>query len=71
MTPVRVRAGRALYSLGRIRRDTFVRHAELHRTIGSTNVRAHELAADGETPLPALVLAETQTAGKGRGANVW
>src|SRR5690606_15388684 len=55
----------------RIRSETFVRHVEQHVEIGSTNDRALELAADPELPTPAIVLTERQTAGRGRGANVW
>lgn len=43
---------------------------ELHGELGSTNNRAKELSA-GETPLPALVVADQQTAGRGRGDNRW
>lgn len=55
----------------RLRTETFVRHVELHDELASTNDRAMELAVDAELPLPAIVLAERQTAGRGRGANVW
>lgn len=44
---------------------------EHHPTIGSTNDRAGELVAGGLSRLPYLVLASEQTAGRGRGANVW
>lgn len=43
---------------------------EIHETIGSTNDRAKELVAAG-AKLPALVLAENQTAGRGRGDHRW
>jgi len=55
----------------RIKRATFVRHVEYHRVLPSTNTRAIELAATAETPIPALVLTESQTAGRGRGENTW
>ena len=42
----------------------------LHSTIGSTNDRAAELAADG-APEGALVLADEQTAGRGRLGRKW
>lgn len=48
---------------------TFVRVVEHHDEIGSTNDCARELGADG--PLPALVVAERQSAGRGRGGNSW
>ena len=43
---------------------------ELHARLGSTLDRAHDLAADG-APAGALVLADAQTAGRGRGGRVW
>lgn len=54
-----------------LRSTTFVRHVELHETLGSTNDRAAELARDPSVELPALVVAQIQTAGKGRGGNKW
>lgn len=48
-----------------------VRSVEQHQTLGSTNDQALMLATRGGLPLPCLVLAETQTAGRGRGTNVW
>ncbi|NUM54632.1 MAG: biotin--[acetyl-CoA-carboxylase] ligase [Candidatus Hydrogenedentes bacterium] len=71
MTAARRRTERVVFSLPRIKRETFVRQAELHRTIDSTNTRAMELAALESTKLPLLVLTENQTAGRGRGSNVW
>lgn len=71
MNPVQGRAGHTVFSLPRIRRETFVRDVEFHRSIHSTNIRAMELAAIGHGKLPLLVLTESQTAGKGRGANQW
>lgn len=50
---------------------TFVTVMEYHQVIDSTNNRAKELALSSETPLPFLVLAERQTAGKGRGSRRW
>lgn len=45
---------------------------EYHDTIGSTQDRAHELARTvAADELPLLVVAEEQTAGRGRGANRW
>lgn len=55
----------------RVRSETFVRHIERHEEIGSTNDRAMVLAAERDLPIPALVLTERQTAGRGRSANVW
>jgi BirA family biotin operon repressor/biotin-[acetyl-CoA-carboxylase] ligase len=55
----------------RLIRETFVAAVEHHWTIASTNDRAKQLAAAGTSPLPALVVADQQTAGRGRGANRW
>lgn len=44
---------------------------EHHASIGSTQDRATELARIGGVALPRLVVAEEQTAGRGRGANRW
>ncbi|HEY2882738.1 MAG TPA: biotin--[acetyl-CoA-carboxylase] ligase [Pirellulales bacterium] len=54
--------------------STFLAHAEHHLEIDSTQTRARTLAAladRGEIPLPALVVADVQTAGRGRGSNRW
>lgn len=57
--------------LDRIRRETFVRRVEFHASIGSTNDRAKECAAADSIELPLLVIADRQTAGRGRGTNRW
>ena len=44
---------------------------EYHAELSSTNARALELAADACARLPALIVAERQTTGRGRGANRW
>jgi BirA family biotin operon repressor/biotin-[acetyl-CoA-carboxylase] ligase len=54
-----------------IRAQTIVRHVEIHESLGSTNDRAKELAANSNTELPALIVARHQTAGRGRGQNKW
>lgn len=46
-------------------------HFEHHAEIGSTNDRGMELARDASVALPALVVADRQTAGRGRGVNRW
>lgn len=58
------------FDLHQLQADTFVRHVEHHAEIASTNSRALELAS-GDSPLPILVTAEKQTAGRGRGDNRW
>lgn len=47
------------------------RHVEWREEVESTNTRAAALAGDTTIPLPALVVADRQTAGRGRGANRW
>ena len=49
----------------------FVRTVEHHREILSTNTRALSWAEDSTLELPALVLTDVQTAGRGRGTNRW
>ena len=60
-----------MFDLQRITRSGLVRHVDYHERLGSTSDRALELAARDELPLPLLVLAEQQSAGRGRGANRW
>lgn len=55
--------------LARVVEETFVRRVEFHRELASTNDLALELHACEELPL--LVIAEHQTAGRGRGENRW
>jgi BirA family biotin operon repressor/biotin-[acetyl-CoA-carboxylase] ligase len=61
--------------IDRIRRETFVARVEHHTTLASTNDRAAECAAGCAAGfaggLPLLVIADEQTAGRGRGANRW
>ena len=51
--------------------NSFLRHAEHHPIIDSTQSRARKLAEFPEIGLPALVVADSQTAGRGRGSNRW
>jgi BirA family biotin operon repressor/biotin-[acetyl-CoA-carboxylase] ligase len=55
----------------RILHETFVARIEHHATLGSTNERAAQAAADGARELPLLIVADQQTAGRGRGSNRW
>ncbi len=51
---------------------TFVRRAEHFETLRSTNDRALEIAATlPASSVPLLILADRQTAGRGRGRNQW
>ncbi len=55
----------------KIMKATFVARAEHYESIDSTNDRAAERAADTGAELPVLIIADQQTAGRGRGANRW
>jgi BirA family transcriptional regulator, biotin operon repressor / biotin---[acetyl-CoA-carboxylase] ligase len=57
--------------IDRILRETFVARVEYHPSVGSTNDRAAECAAQRDGELPLLVVADQQTAGRGRGTNHW
>lgn len=61
----------AFFDADQIRAASFIRHVEIHDTLGSTNDRAVELARDPYIAMPALVVAQHQTAGRGRGQNAW
>lgn len=55
-----------------IQNETFVDAVEYHEALPSTNSRALELVAQGQLGgRCTLVLADQQTAGRGRGANRW
>ena len=56
----------------RIVHDTFIAQAEYHQELGSTNDLARQYAQSGaERRLPLLIMADRQTAGRGRGSNRW
>ena len=57
--------------IDRILKETFVARAEYHPTLTSTNDRAIECAGEGPGEMPLLIVAERQTAGRGRNANRW
>jgi BirA family biotin operon repressor/biotin-[acetyl-CoA-carboxylase] ligase len=59
------------FQLETIRSTDFGRHLDYHAVIDSTNDEAKRRAAEPGCPLPLLVLAERQTAGRGRGGNRW
>ncbi|MHB1036883.1 MAG: biotin--[acetyl-CoA-carboxylase] ligase [Pirellulales bacterium] len=54
----------------RIAAESFVAGVEHHRSLASTQDRARAAAAES-LPLPRLIVADRQTAGRGRGANRW
>jgi len=60
-----------MFDLSRLAAANLVAQIDYHESLGSTSDRAQELAASGAAALPLLVLAERQTAGRGRGANRW
>ena len=60
--------------IDRLLRESFVARAEYHRRLSSTNDRARQCAAEaaqGGGELPLLVVADEQTAGRGRGSRRW
>lgn len=59
------------WEIDRLVRETFIAGAEHHPVLGSTNDRAKQLAAGKDCPLPYLIVADQQTAGRGRGRNRW
>ncbi len=59
-------------NVDRLRAAGIAAHVEHFETLGSTHDRAHEVARSAAAgSLPLLVVAEQQTAGRGRGANRW
>ncbi|QDT55757.1 Bifunctional ligase/repressor BirA [Caulifigura coniformis] len=59
-------------SLGEAVEPTFIRRAEHFDALPSTNDRALEIAASlPASAVPLLILADRQTAGRGRGRNKW
>jgi BirA family biotin operon repressor/biotin-[acetyl-CoA-carboxylase] ligase len=63
--------GAAFVDGSRLRADTLVRHVEVYDELDSTNDRAGQFACDPAVATPALIVARHQTAGRGRGRNVW
>jgi BirA family biotin operon repressor/biotin-[acetyl-CoA-carboxylase] ligase len=59
------------FDLARITAATFVEHVEYLPETQSTNDVALKMVASGNLSVPTLVLADRQTAGRGRGANRW
>ncbi|MEX0716769.1 MAG: biotin--[acetyl-CoA-carboxylase] ligase [Planctomycetaceae bacterium] len=61
----------AAYDLERTRREARLAAIEHHLELASTNDRGMARGAEESPPLPLLVLADRQTAGRGRGGNRW
>lgn len=59
------------FDLNQLRRLPWLNGVELHGQLASTNLRASELAARNDAACPLLIVAESQSAGKGRGSNRW
>lgn len=57
--------------LDRVRTETFIERIDFHQQIGSTNDRALAINHAVDEKFPLLVLTDSQTAGRGRGANQW
>ena len=57
--------------LKRIEATTMIASIEYHASLASTNDFALNQAANSASPLPQLVLADRQSAGRGRGHNRW
>lgn len=58
------------FDLDRLRSQTFLAQVAYYPSLGSTNDQARQLA-ETAPELPVLVVADRQTAGRGRGANRW
>jgi BirA family transcriptional regulator, biotin operon repressor / biotin---[acetyl-CoA-carboxylase] ligase len=59
------------FDLQSIRRSGFVGDVESHEHLASTNDRGIELSRVEELKTPALIVAQRQSAGRGRGVNRW
>lgn len=55
----------------RLGAESFLKHVEHLPVLTSTNDHARKWAQEGSVPCPALIVADHQTAGRGRGANRW
>lgn len=55
----------------RLARETFAARVEHHHSLSSTNDRAKQCAAENPEQLPLLIIADQQTAGRGRRDNRW
>ncbi len=59
------------YDTERIAGETFIAQVDYHHEVTSTNDLAKQWSADATAGLPLLVVADRQTAGRGRGGNRW
>jgi BirA family biotin operon repressor/biotin-[acetyl-CoA-carboxylase] ligase len=58
-------------NLRKIRENSFIDGVEYYASIPSTNDRAIAAAGEKDVRLPLLIVADAQTAGRGRGSNRW
>jgi BirA family biotin operon repressor/biotin-[acetyl-CoA-carboxylase] ligase len=71
-TPMAGRPGPpSAFSVRRILAETDMRHVEYHPVLASTSDTARELLTDLLSVAPAVVLADSQTAGRGRQGKTW
>jgi BirA family transcriptional regulator, biotin operon repressor / biotin---[acetyl-CoA-carboxylase] ligase len=61
----------SVFDLDRILRETFISAIDYHASIASTNSRGLELVSNETLGRPLLILANEQSAGRGRGSNQW
>ncbi|MDA1048962.1 MAG: biotin--[acetyl-CoA-carboxylase] ligase [Planctomycetota bacterium] len=61
----------AAIDIERVLAETMVRHVEYRPEVASTNDLAIELATCDACVFPSLAITDHQTAGRGRGANLW
>jgi BirA family biotin operon repressor/biotin-[acetyl-CoA-carboxylase] ligase len=59
------------FDLAHLRREATLHSAECHAELGSTNDLAVQRIRQGDIGVPHLILAQRQTAGRGRGTNRW
>lgn len=57
--------------IAKLKSRTWLSHVEWHDEVSSTQDIARELALEENAPIPFLIGADSQTAGRGRGANRW
>ncbi|MCG8584364.1 MAG: biotin--[acetyl-CoA-carboxylase] ligase [Pirellulales bacterium] len=57
--------------LDEIKKRSAIARLDFHESLPSTNTRALELVREHGTELPLVVLTTEQTAGRGRGSNLW
>jgi BirA family biotin operon repressor/biotin-[acetyl-CoA-carboxylase] ligase len=60
-----------MIKLEKILENSFVAAVEHYESIASTNDRALAAAKEADVRLPLLIVADSQTAGRGRGSNRW